>query len=38
LPLDKVSVDMVLAEDGFPISSSRIRSKEIDDKGFKINK
>jgi pantetheine-phosphate adenylyltransferase len=38
LPLDIVSVDMVLAEDGFPISSSRIRSNEIDDKGFKINK
>ena len=38
LPLDIVSVDMVLAEDGFPISSSKIRSNEIDDKGFKINK
>jgi pantetheine-phosphate adenylyltransferase len=38
LPIDIVSVDMVLAEDGFPVSSSRIRSNEIDDKGFKINK
>ncbi len=38
LPIDVVSVDMVLAEDGLPVSSSRIRSNEIDDKGFKINK
>jgi pantetheine-phosphate adenylyltransferase len=38
LPIDIVSVDMVLAEDGLPVSSSRIRSNEIDNKGFKINK
>jgi pantetheine-phosphate adenylyltransferase len=38
LPIDIVSVDMVLAEDGSPVSSSRIRSNEIDDKGYKINK
>lgn len=36
--IDVVPVKLVLAEDGFPISSSRIRSKEIDENGFKTNK
>ena len=36
--IDVVSVKLVLAEDGFPISSSRIRSNEIDENGFKTNK
>ena len=36
--VDVISVKMVLAEDGFPISSSRIRSNYIDENGFKIKK
>ena len=36
--VDITSVKMVLAEDGFPISSSRIRSNYIDENGFKIKK
>ncbi len=36
--VDVISVKMVLAQDGFPISSSRIRSNEVDDNGFMIKK
>ena len=36
--IDVVLVKLELAEDGFPISSTRIRSHEIDDNGFKIKK
>lgn len=36
--IDVVAVKLMLAEDGFPISSSRIRSHEIDESGFKIKK
>jgi pantetheine-phosphate adenylyltransferase len=36
--VDVIPVKMVLAEDGFPISSSRIRSNDIDENGFKIKK
>ncbi len=36
-PVDIITVNLVLAEDGIPISSSRIRSNEIDKNGFKIN-
>lgn len=37
-PIDIISVKLILAEDGLPVSSSRIRSNEIDKDGFKINK
>jgi pantetheine-phosphate adenylyltransferase len=37
-PIDIISVKLVLAEDGRPISSSRIRSREIDENGFRIKK
>ena len=36
--IDVVLVKLVLSEDGIPISSSRIRSNEIDENGFKTNK
>lgn len=36
-PIDIISVDLVLAEDGKPISSTRIRHHEINRNGFKIN-
>jgi len=36
--VDVISVKMVLAEDGLPISSSRIRSNYIDENGLKIKK
>ncbi len=36
--IDVVLVKLVLAEDGIPISSSRIISNEIDENGFKTNK
>ena len=34
--VDVVSVKMILADDGFPISSSRIRSNDIDEDGLMI--
>ncbi len=37
-PIVILSVKLILAEDGLPISSSRIRSNTIDENGFKINK
>jgi pantetheine-phosphate adenylyltransferase len=36
--VDVVLVRLVLAEDGIPISSSRIRSNEIDENGLKTDK
>ena len=36
-PIDIISVDLVLAEDGKPISSTRIRHHEINRHGFRIN-
>jgi pantetheine-phosphate adenylyltransferase len=36
--VEVISVKMVLAEDGFPISSTRIRSNYIDENGLKIKK
>jgi len=36
--IDIYTVKLVLADDGLPISSSRIRSNEIDENGLKINK
>jgi pantetheine-phosphate adenylyltransferase len=36
-PIDVITVELVLAEDGKPISSTRIRSNEIDKRGFRIN-
>ena len=32
-PLDFITIDMVLADDGKPISSTRIRKKELDTEG-----
>ncbi len=37
-PIDIYSVKLVLADDGLPISSRRIRSNEIDENGLKIDK
>lgn len=37
-PLEIILIDTVLADDGLPVSSTRIRNKEIDEEGHKIKK
>ncbi|MGQ9469537.1 MAG: phosphopantetheine adenylyltransferase [Nitrososphaerales archaeon] len=35
-PMEIILIDTVLADDGMPVSSTRIRNKEIDEEGHKI--